>query len=144
MDRTNIKWVRRRWLDLRSGHTVYLAFILGMMNFIILSYALALERVPFLNQIFSSMWMWAVFYILVYIPAAMVIGYFHRHGQLPAEQVEHTLRNPVTIFQLKRLDELAEAIEKICQRLNIEGIEIQKWKDLKKKELDNNIVEPDE
>ncbi|MGH9921799.1 MAG: hypothetical protein ACRD38_03505 [Nitrososphaerales archaeon] len=131
-------------MDLRSGHTAYLAFILSIMNFVILSYVLALERMPILNQIFPTMWMWAVFYILVYIPAAMIIGHFHRHGQLHAEHVEQTLRNPVTIFELKRLDELAEAIEKICQRLSIEGIEIQKWKDRKKNDFDSRAVEPDE
>ena len=140
----SIEWVKRRWFDLRSGHNFYLAFMMAVMNFVIISYALVLERVPVLNTIFPSMWIWIFFFIAVYIPASIMIGYFHKHTQLPTDQTEFALHNPVTMFQMKRLDEIAESIEKICQRLDIQGVEITRWKDFDKGELNRNDLRIDE
>jgi len=114
--------VRRWWLDLKQGHNFYIAFVLSLLNFIIISYSLALERLPLLNQIFPNMWMWVAFFIVTYIPLTITLGHFHRQEQLPTEQNESALQNPVTMFQMKRIDDIAETLEKICQRLDIKDV----------------------
>lgn len=122
-------WAKRRWLDFRQGHNLYLAFALSLMNFVVIAYVLALERVPLLNQLFPTIWTWIIFFITVYIPLAIILGHFHKKQQLATDQSELALHNPVTMFQMRRFDDISEAIEKICQRLDIQDISIPKWKD---------------
>jgi len=75
-------WVRRRWYDLRQGHSFYLIFALTFANFILIFHRLLIERVPILNEIFSSLWVFAVFFIVLYIPIAVLIGNWHKKTQL--------------------------------------------------------------
>ena len=42
----NNNWFRRRWLDFRQGHSIYLVFIITFANFITIQYKLVLEKVP--------------------------------------------------------------------------------------------------
>ena len=41
-----------------------------------------IERVPILNEIFSTLWIFALFFILAYIPIAVIIGNWHKKTQL--------------------------------------------------------------
>lgn len=92
----NADWVKRRWFDFRNGHTVYLIFVMAFFQFVIITYTLAIERFKFLEQVFPSMWVWSAFFIAVYVPAAVVIGHFHRKHQLPTEARQNTMANPYT------------------------------------------------
>ena len=101
-------WFRRRWFDFRSGHGFYLAFILAFSNFIIITYALLIERVPAIKEAFPSMWIWAVFFILIYPPVAVAIGYWHRKTQLRVETTIAMLENPLFAKWLRILIEMQE------------------------------------
>ena len=79
-------WTRRRWLDFRNGHSIYLIFLMTFANFVTIQYGLLIDRVPFLSNLFESIWMFAIIYICLYVPIAMVIGYWHRKTQWRVEQ----------------------------------------------------------
>ena len=79
-------WTRRRWLDFRTGHSVYLIFLMTFANFVTIQYGLLIDRVPFLSNMFGSIWVFAIIYVCLYVPVAMVIGYWHRKTQWRVEQ----------------------------------------------------------
>lgn len=78
--------LQKGWLDFRNGHSVYLSFILTFMNSILIVYhfavpGLALDE----NSIFSTLGYFAVLFLGLYIPAAVIIGYWHRRHQWTVE-----------------------------------------------------------
>jgi len=78
-------FIRRRWFDFRQGHSYYLIFALSFANFILIFYRLLIEQIPELNEIFSSLWIFVLVFILLYIPIAIEIGAWHRKTQLKIE-----------------------------------------------------------
>jgi hypothetical protein len=42
-------------------------------------------KAPFLNSIFSSIWIFAIVFIAMYVPLGMAIGYWHRKTQFSVE-----------------------------------------------------------
>jgi len=78
-------FIRRRWYDFRIGHSFYLIFLLSFANFILIFYRLLIEQVSGLNEIFSSLWLFVVVFILLYIPISIGIGAWHRKTQLKIE-----------------------------------------------------------
>src|SRR5688572_15736409 len=55
-------------------------------NFIIIQYALLIERIPSLSSIFGNLWIFALIFILGYVPSAILAGYWHRKSQWKVEQ----------------------------------------------------------
>jgi len=88
------EWFRRRWLDFRFGHTVYLIFALTFANFILIFHRLLIEKVDALNEIFSNLWLFAVLFVIVYIPLSIAVGAWHRRTQLKVESEQNFLQNP--------------------------------------------------
>jgi len=86
------QFLRRRWLDFRVGHSVYLIFLLTFVNFVLIFHRLLIERVPILNEIFSELWLFGILFILFYIPVAIFIGLWHRRTQVRIE-TDLTFRN---------------------------------------------------
>jgi len=78
-------FVRRRWMDFRFGHTLYLIFALSFANFILIFHRLLIERIEFLNEIFSSLWIFAIVFVILYIPISILIGLWHRKTQISVE-----------------------------------------------------------
>jgi len=92
---TFIAWLQRRFYNFRDGHGVYLAYILSFANFAVITYALAIERIPSLSQLFPSMILWSLFFFLLYIPSAILVGYYvHLKRQFPTEVEVQTKHNP--------------------------------------------------
>ena len=87
-------WVKRRWYDFRNGHAMYLIYALTGANFVLIFHRLLIERVPFLNEVFSDLWFFAVVFILSYIPISVAIGVWHRKNQLKIDQEQVFRRNP--------------------------------------------------
>lgn len=92
---TNGEWLRRRWFEFRQGHSIYLAFILSLTNFILITYRLLIEKVPFLQDVFSNLWIFVILFIVIYIPAAILIGRWHTLTQLKVETTIGMLENPL-------------------------------------------------
>jgi hypothetical protein len=80
----NSNW-RRRWLDFRNGHSIYLVFLMTFATFVTVQYQLLIDKAPFLNSIFSSIWIFAIAFIAIYLPLGMAIGYWHRKSQFSVE-----------------------------------------------------------
>ena len=87
-------WLRRRWFDFRQGHSVYLIFALTFANFVLIFHRLLIERVEFLDKVFSDLWVFAIVFVLIYIPFAIIIGAWHRKTQLKVEAEVTLLQNP--------------------------------------------------
>lgn len=69
----------RGWYYFRQGWTVYFAFIMAAVNTLTVTYFLAIENYPVLQEIFPSF----IHYILIIgaigIPLLITIGYIHYH-----------------------------------------------------------------
>jgi hypothetical protein len=55
-------------------------------NFITIQYALLIDRLPYWAGIFNSIWIFAIMFILFYVPLSIVLGYWHRKSQWKVEQ----------------------------------------------------------
>ena len=56
-------WFRRRWLDFRNGHSIYLIFIMTFANFVTIQYSLLIDKIPAINSIFNNIWTFAFVFI---------------------------------------------------------------------------------
>lgn len=97
----NNQYLRRRWLDFRNGHSVYLVFILTFVNFILITYNFAVEKVSFLSGVFDSLALFAIVFIAIYIPAAILIGYWHRRNQYSVENEAYLQENWISAWLLR-------------------------------------------
>lgn len=77
--------MQKGWLDFRNGHSVYLSFILTFMNSIFIVYHFAISQFPFMGNISYNIGMFALIFLGLYIPAAVIIGYWHRRHQWTVE-----------------------------------------------------------
>ncbi len=90
----NSNWFRRRWFDFRLGHSVYLIFLLSFSNFILIFHRLFIERIEFLDDIFSELWIFIVIFVAIYFPIAIAVGAWHRKTQIKVENEQALLNNP--------------------------------------------------
>lgn len=79
-------WFRRRWLDFRNGHSIYLIFVLTFANFITIQYKLLIDQIPYLAGVFNNIIIFAIVFVLMYVPIGIVLGYWHRKTQWKVEQ----------------------------------------------------------
>ncbi len=79
-------WFRRRWLVFRNGHSIYLIFILTFANFITIPYKLLIDQIPYLAGVFNNIIIFAIVFVLLYVPIGIVLGYWHRKTQWKVEQ----------------------------------------------------------
>ncbi|HJU14354.1 MAG TPA: hypothetical protein VJ792_07865 [Candidatus Nitrosotalea sp.] len=117
-------FLRRRWLDFRNGHSVYLAFILTFVNFILITYNFAIKQLPFLHGIANNLVSFTLIFIVIYFPTAMVIGYWHRRNQYSVENEallqENWIWAWIVQFQIRQIQGKAtpEETEQILKYLN--------------------------
>ena len=99
----NQGWGRRRWWEFRQGHSIYLIFMLTFVNFILIAYRLLIERVTVFKELIPELWIFAVLFIVCYIPAATLIGLWHRRTQLRVETTIVNQQNPVLAKMIRTL-----------------------------------------
>ena len=121
----NQNWFRRRWFDFRQGHSVYLIFMLTFANFILIFHRLLIERIEFLNEIFSELWVFVIVFTVIYIPASIIIGAWHRRTPLSVEADVIIRQNPLLAKILRTLLE--------TQTNTISKEEINEMRDLLKR-----------
>lgn len=79
-------WFRRRWLDFRQGHSIYLIFIMTFANFITIQYKLLLDKIPSVDVLTGGNIIgFAIVFIALYVPIGILIGYWHRKSQWKVE-----------------------------------------------------------
>jgi len=102
------KWFRKRWFDFRLGHSVYLIFLLSFSNFILIFHRLLIERIEFLNDIFSELWMFIILFVGIYIPVSIVVGAWHRKTQIKVENEQSLLNNPFMARNFRMMIDIIE------------------------------------
>jgi len=115
------RWLRL-WSYFRRGHSTYLVFLLSFANFIVIQYRLLVQYVPSFRVLFHSLLLFTVAFFLIYIPLAVVIGWYDYHKfSMP---VELTLTAEVSPWN----QDLARALILIAQGRNDEAVEIlRRW-----------------
>lgn len=78
-------FIRRRWLDFRNGHSIYLAFLLTFINFILISYNFLIKQLPFGIGDSMTLPAFILLFVLIYIPTAITLGVWHRKHQYSVE-----------------------------------------------------------
>ncbi len=81
---TKNSYIKRRWLDFRNGHTIYLAFLLNLVNFILIVYNFAILKIPLVST-FLNLPLFVLISFLIYVPIAIIIGHWHRRNQYAVE-----------------------------------------------------------
>ncbi len=82
----NNNFFRIRWLDFRQGQGIYLGFLIYFADSILIQYALLIERFPFIDWLVGgNMVGFAITFIALYVPLAIIIGYWHRKSQWKIE-----------------------------------------------------------
>ena len=99
----NEGWARRRWWEFRQGHSIYLIFVLTFVNFILIAYRLLIERVTVLQELIPELLMFAARFIVIYIPLAKLICFWHRRTQLRVETTIIQQQNPVLARMFRTL-----------------------------------------
>jgi hypothetical protein len=78
-------YIRRRWLDFRNGHSIYLAFLLALVNFLLIVYNFAIKQLPYGIGNHLNLPIFVLIFSAIYIPTAIMIGYWHRKHQYSVE-----------------------------------------------------------
>lgn len=91
----NKTWFRRRWLEIRYGHSYYLMFVLTLVNFVLISYRFLIENDPIVSELVSNLWIFTVILMIFYVPISILIGYWHRYTQLSTENIIKRLEDPL-------------------------------------------------
>lgn len=67
----------RSWFYFRNGWSIYFAFIFAAINTLTVTYYLAIERVPYLKNIFPNFPQYTLIVVIIGIPLLITIGYLH-------------------------------------------------------------------
>jgi len=77
----------RTWYYFKTGWSMYFAFIFAAINTLVVTYYLAIEKVPVLVQFFPSFIHYLLITFLIGIPILVTIGYLH-YKKVPAYSTE--------------------------------------------------------
>src|SRR3989304_3403889 len=67
----------RYWFYLRTGYQLYFSFVFAAVNTLVVTYFLAIEKAPFLKEVFPTFVFYAVFSIILGIPILIFTGLVH-------------------------------------------------------------------
>ena len=68
----------RAWFYFRQGWTTYFAFIFAAINTMVVTYYLAVENIPILQNIFPSFYVYLAITASIGIPLLIFVGYAHQ------------------------------------------------------------------
>lgn len=77
----------RSWFYLRNGWGQYFAFLFAAINTLVVTYYLAIEKLPILKNMFPSFLLYALTLVLIGIPILVAVGYWH-YKKSPAYKTE--------------------------------------------------------
>ena len=80
----------RAWFYFRNGWSLYFAFILGAINTLTVTYYLAIDKIPFLLNLFPSFTHYIGGAVLVGVPILIAIGFIH-YKKSPAFRSDTTI-----------------------------------------------------
>ena len=102
----------------RRGHGTYFVYIISFLNFIVIQYRLLIEKIPFLEYLFQSLTAFALAFIAVYIPVAVIVGWLDvKRGAVPVEGALLASVNPFSQTLLKALYLIADGREEEAKKI---------------------------
>lgn len=111
----------------RRGHSSWLAYAISFANFVVIQYRLLVSYIPILESLLPSLTSFVVTFFLVYIPVAVVIGWYDtKKATVPKEiEVRPYFYKPtgkeVKVY-VPLWDTILEVLEKLAEK---EGLEIE-------------------
>jgi len=106
-------FVQRRWYDFRLGHSTYLVFLLSFSNFVLIFHRLLLEKIG----VEMRLWLFGALFLCLYVPVAVLVGWWHRKHQIRVDSVATGLENPLFMSLLHDVEEIKQMlIEKESKR----------------------------
>ena len=95
------KIVFRGWFYFRQGWGTYFAFIFAAINTMVVTYYLAIEKAPFLKDIFPSFISYFVIIASIGVPLLVMIGYIHyKKSHAYASEADITVESNPYYFKL--------------------------------------------
>jgi len=90
------KQIFRAWFYLRQGYSVYWSFAFMGINVMTVTYFLAIEKAPFLKEVFPSFVEYILFLVIVGVPILVFTGFMHykKIRGYASEAEVHTENNP--------------------------------------------------
>ena len=67
----------RAWYYFRMGYSVYLSFIMAVINVMVTVYYLAISNIPELKSVFPDFTTWAITVLFIGAPLGVAIGWIH-------------------------------------------------------------------
>ena len=108
----------RLWYYFRRGHGNYLAFIVSLTTFVVVTYQLAIKNIVFLSDLFPQMWTFILFFVLVYVIATVLIGWQDmKRGSYPTESTLTFDRHPRHREQYETIKKIEKRLERIEKKL---------------------------
>ncbi len=73
-------------MDFRQGQGIYLGFLIYFADSILIQYVLLIGKFPFIDSLLGANIIgFAITFIALYVPLAIIIGYWHRKSQWKIE-----------------------------------------------------------
>ena len=92
----------RAWFYFRNGWSLYFAFILGAINTLTVTYYLAIDKIPFLLNLFPSFTHYIGGAVLIGVPILIAIGFIH-YKKSPAFRSSVTIAAETSPFVRRNL-----------------------------------------
>ena len=96
-------FIRKCWVDGRTGHTSYLMFFLVFLNFILIAFSYLIEGNQNFEKYISDLWIFAIIFVVTYIPVAILIGRWHTNTQISIEETIKKMNDPILATQIKTI-----------------------------------------
>ena len=127
----------RAWYYFRNEWSIYFAFVFGAVNTLVVTYYLAIERVPILKEIFPSFVYYVAIAVALGIPILTIIGYIHwkKSGARRAEVDVNYEANPYEARTMVN----TEMVLKLSLQLADLVIKLQNQKQIPENEI-NDII----
>jgi hypothetical protein len=92
----------RAWYYFRNGWSLYFAFIFAAINTLVVTYYLAIDKIPFLLDFFPSFGHYVAVTVLLGVPILVIIGFVH-FKRSPAYRSEATIGFEVNPYMRRTL-----------------------------------------
>ena len=113
----------RIYVYFRRGYGVYIAFLVGVLNFLVIQYRLLIETIPFLKSLFPDALSFGITAFVGLLLGSIVLGYFdYRYGTYQ-EEVKAGLKTHAAWKKIfNELDQIKSELGEIRGKINKAGI----------------------
>ena len=124
----------RGWFYFRMGWATYFAFIFSAINTLTVTYFLAIERYPFLTDIFPNFIQYVIVVSSIGIPLLVVVGYVH-YKRTKAFQAETAVGAESNPYQRRNIVNITILLS-LTMKLNEMVLKLTKNEKLTSKEVE--------